>query len=144
MQVNTGWGVKVHKGDGLFFSVSQPRMFRYDFGSTGAAFKDSPSFFIMTGTKWPLSEKLTLYPSALIRLAKDVPISYDVNVVANMNGKLEAGLGYRGNESIGMRLGVQMTKVFYLGYVYELPTSKISMMTSQTHELALRMRIAKK
>ena len=69
---------------------------------------------------------------------------YDVNVVATINGKLDAGLGYRGNESVGIRLGVQMTKLFYLGYVYELPTSQISMMTSQSHELALRMSISKK
>jgi type IX secretion system PorP/SprF family membrane protein len=144
MQVNTGWGVKVYKGDGLFLSVSQPRMFRYDFGVGGGAYKDSPSFFVMTGTKWQVSEKVTFYPSALFRLAPDVPLSYDVNLVANVNGKLDAGLGYRGKESIGVRLGVQMTNVFYLGYVYELPTSQISKMTSQSHELALRMRISKK
>ncbi len=144
MQVNTGWGIKVYKGDGLFLSVSQPRMFRYDFGNGGAAYKDSPSFFVMTGTQWMLSEKVTLYPSALIRLATDVPVNYDLNVVANVNGKLDAGFGYRGHESVGIRLGVQMTKVFYLGYVYEIPTSQISKMSSQSHELALRMRISKK
>jgi type IX secretion system PorP/SprF family membrane protein len=144
MQVNTGWGVKVYKGDGLFLSVSQPRMFRYDFGASGAAYKDSPSFFVMTGTKWPVSDKLTLYPSALIRLASDVPVSYDINVLANMNGKLDAGLSYRAGESIGIRLGVQMSKLLYLGYVYELPTSQISKMTSQSHELALRVHLAKK
>lgn len=144
MQVNTGWGVKVYKGDGLFLSVSQPRMFRYDFGAGGGAFKDNPSFFVMTGTKWMISDKLTLYPSALLRMAADVPMSYDVNLVANINSKLDAGLGYRGKESVGIRLGVQMTKVFYLGYVYELPTSQISKMTSQSHELALRMGISKK
>jgi type IX secretion system PorP/SprF family membrane protein len=143
-QVNTGWGVKVYKGDGLFLSVSQPRMFRYDFGPSGGAYKDSPSFFVMSGTKWPVSDKLTLYPSALIRLASDVPVSYDINVLANMNGKLDAGLSYRAGESIGIRLGVQMSKLFYLGYVYELPTSQISKMTSQSHELALRVHLAKK
>ena len=98
----------------------------------------------MTGTKWPVSEKVILYPSALIRLATDLPVSYDVNVVANMNGKLDAGLSYRGGEGVGIRLGVQMSKVFYLGYVYELPTSQISKMTSQSHELALRVQLAKK
>lgn len=144
LQVNTGWGVKVYKGDGLFLSISQPRMFRYDFGSAGSAYKDSPSFFVMTGTQWPVADKVILYPSALLRLAADVPLSYDVNVVANVNGKLDAGMSYRGGESIGIRLGVQMSKVFYLGYVYELPTSQISKMTSQSHEFALRARLAKK
>lgn len=61
-----------------------------------------------------------------------------------MNDKLDAGLSYRAGESIGIRLGVQMSKLFYLGYVYELPTSQISKMTSQSHELALRVRLAKK
>ena len=144
MQVNTGWGVKVYKGDGLFLSVSQPRMFRYDFGEGGGAYRDSPSFYVMSGTKWRMSEKVTLYPSFLMRLATDIPVSYDLNLVANLNGKLDAGLGYRGNESVGVRLGIQMSRAIYLGYVYELPTSQISMMTSQSHELALRMSISKK
>ena len=47
------------------------------------------------------------------------------------------------NQSLRRDL-VQMSKVFYLGYVYELPTSQISKMTSQSHELALRVRLAKK
>ena len=46
-------------------------------------------------------------------------------------------------ESWGIRLGVQATKRTYIGYVYEMPTSVISKVTNQTHELALRFFILK-
>jgi hypothetical protein len=44
----------------------------------------------------------------------------------------------------GVVRSIKSAQALYLGYVYELPTSQISKMTSQSHELALRVRLAKK
>jgi len=63
--------------------------------------------------------------------------------MANLRGSLDVGLNYRHQESWAIRLGVQATKRTYIGYVYEMPTSVISKVTNQTHELALRFFILK-
>ena len=141
LSFNTGWGLKINKGDGFFVSVSQPRLFKYDLGS--GSYKDVAYFYTMVGTKLPISEHVVLYPSALIRTAKDVPLSWDANVYAQLNKRFDVGLNYRHQDSWGVRLGLQATKKIYVGYVYEMPTSAMSKMSVQSHEIALRYSLTK-
>lgn len=149
IQPNLGWGLRIaKKGDGFFFSLSQPRILKYDFGTYNGAFKDVAYYYAMAGTKIGLGgqvetanglkSRVTLYPSILFRLATNVPLSYDVNLTANIKDKLDIGASYRREDSYGFRLGVQATKKIYVGYVFELPISEIRKTTSQTHEMALR------
>lgn len=140
LKFNTGWGIRVQKNDGFFVSVSQPRLLKYDMGS---GFKDVAYFYTMVGTKFKASNQLTFYPSVLFRAAADVPLSWDANLMANLSGKIDVGLNYRHQDSWGIRAGVQATKKIYLGYVFELPTSQLSRVSVQSHELALRYSFGK-
>jgi len=133
---NTGWGLKLSKGDGFFVSLSQPRLFKYDLGS--GSYKDVAYFYTMVGTKIKINENIKLYPSALIRSAKDVPLSWDANLNAHINNRFDVGFNYRHQDSWGVRLGVQASKKIYVGYIYEMPTSAMSKMSLQSHEIALR------
>lgn len=140
---NVGWGLKFSKGDGLFVSVSQPRILKYEFSGNGA-FKDVVYTFAQVGTKVALTDQVHVYPSALIRMGKDVPLSFDLNINANLSKKLDVGVTYRNLDSYGLRLGVQISNTLNLGYVFENPISQISKISSQTHEFALRFTIKPK
>ncbi len=140
LKFNTGWGLRISKGDGFFVSVSQPRILKYDLGS---GYKDVAYFYSMVGTKVKASDKITLYPSMLFRTAGNAPLSWDANVTANLNGKFDVGLNYRHQDSWGVRAGVQATQKLYVGYVFELPTSQLSRVGVQSHEIALRYSFGK-
>ena len=140
LKFNTGWGLRISKGDGFFVSVSQPRILKYDLGS---GYKDVAYFYSMVGTKVKASDKITLYPSMLFRTAGNAPLSWDANVTANLNGKFDVGLNYRHQDSWGVRAGVQATQKLYIGYVFELPTSQLSRVGVQSHEIALRYSFGK-
>jgi type IX secretion system PorP/SprF family membrane protein len=140
---NVGWGVKIAKGDGFFFSLSQPRLLKYEFSGNGA-FKDVVYAFAQMGTKIRINEQINLYPSTLFRFGKDIPLSFDANVNANLSKKLDVGLSYRYLDSYGIRLGLQVTEGIYLGYVFENPISQISKISTQTHEFAIRFSIKPK
>jgi type IX secretion system PorP/SprF family membrane protein len=145
MKTNTGWGVKLSKGqDGLFFSIAQPRVLNYDFGPQNGAYKDVAYYYAMAGTKVKLNEAVNLYPSALARLSPDAPTTWDVNLTANILNKFDVGASMRSQDSYGARLGVQVSPKLYMGYVYEVPTSAMSKMASNTHELALRFYVFNK
>jgi type IX secretion system PorP/SprF family membrane protein len=143
-QPNLGWGLRFDHGDKFFVSLSQPRMLKYDFGNQNTAYKDVPYFYSMLGTRIKVSDQIRLYPSVLLRMAKDVPLSWDINVTARLVDKLDAGISYRNQDSYGFRLGLQATKKIYVGYVYEMPISQISKVSNQTHELVLRFSILPK
>lgn len=145
MKTNTGWGIRLSKGqDGLFFSIAQPRVLNYDFGSQNGAYKDVAYYYAMAGTKVKLNEAVNLYPSALARLSPDAPTTWDVNLTANILNKFDVGASMRSQDSYGARLGVQVSPKLYMGYVYEVPTSAMSKMASNTHELALRFHVFNK
>jgi type IX secretion system PorP/SprF family membrane protein len=143
-QPNVGWALRFDKGEKFFVSLSQPRMLKYDFGSQNTAYKDVPYFYSMVGTRVKLSDQVIVYPSMLLRMAKDVPLSWDINLTARLINKLDAGISYRNQDSYGFRLGLQATKKIYVGYVYEMPISQISKVSNQTHELVLRFSILPK
>lgn len=149
-----GWGIQLAKvNNGFYFSFSQPRMTKFSFGDKNGGFQDVAHNYAMVGTKVELGEKvqtargafsqITLYPSVLLRFAKDVPTSTDLNLNANLRGLLDLGLGLRAKESYGIRLGVQATNKVYLGYIYEVPTSNLSRLGSASHELALRFNLSR-
>ncbi len=148
---NLGWGVMFSKNnDGLYFSLSQARLARYTFGDKTGAYKDVPYFYFMTGTKIPVGGKVTtkdgqevnrftLYPSVLFRIANDVPVNADINLTGNFRGKIDLGLSLRSSNSYGIRVGLQASPKLYLGYLFETPTSALKSVTTQTHEIALRL-----
>ena len=139
MMFNMGWGVRIaRKNQGFYASVSMPRILKYDFGNKSGGYKDASYVYVMLGNKIEINDDLTLYPNAMARIATDAPISWDAQLMANLKQKLDVGLTYRHQDSWGLRLGVQASKKMYIGYVYEMPTSEISLVSNQTHELGLR------
>ncbi len=155
IQPNAGFGIRINKGDGFFASFAMPRLGKYNFGQYNGAFKDVNYIYANVGTRIKLGgeittkqgdvvSRVTLYPSVMARIAVDVPISWDVNLQANLKGKLDLGVSYRREDSWGLRAGIQATKKYYLTYVYEKPISDLAKVTSQTHEFGVRMFIFKK
>ena len=148
---NLGWGLMLSKkDDGLFFSLSQARLAKYTFGDKNGMYKDVPYFYFMTGTKVAIGGKITnkngesfnrftLYPSVLFRAAHDVPVNADINVTGNFRGKVDLGFSLRSSNSYGIRVGVQASPKIYLGYLFETPTSAMKSLTTQSHEIALRL-----
>lgn len=138
---NTGWGIRLGNDKGTYFTLSQPRLLKYDFGEKSGAYLDVPYFYSSLGTQISLGKNVSLLPSILFRLAKDVPVSYDINLLSQWKQKLDLGFSYRNKNAIGIIVGFHATSRIYLGYIYENPISALSQVKLQTHELALRFRV---
>lgn len=144
VKFNTGWGLRLGNKKGTFVAISQPRVISYDFGNVSGGYKDVTYHYINAGSIISLSNFITLMPSFMARIAKDVPVSWDVNVMSRLGSSFEAGLAYRHKDSYGARLGIQASPKIYLGYIYEMPISSLSKATMQSHEIAIRLSIFKK
>jgi type IX secretion system PorP/SprF family membrane protein len=144
VKFNTGWGLRLGNAKGTFVAISQPRVISYDFGNVNGGYKDVTYHYVNAGTTMKLSNFITLMPSFMARIAKDVPVSWDANVMSRFGNSFEAGVSYRHKDSYGARLGIQASPKIYLGYIYELPISALSKVTAQSHEIAIRLSIFKK
>jgi type IX secretion system PorP/SprF family membrane protein len=138
---NTGWGVRFNHKGGFFASLSMPRVLSYDFGGFSGAYKDVTYLYVNAGTTVRVNDQLSFSPSFMARAAQDVPLSWDVNVMARIGKAFDAGLAYRHKDSYGLRFGMQANPKIYLGYIYEMPISGLSKVSNQTHEIALRLSI---
>lgn len=142
---NLGWGVNLSFKN-TFISISEPIMFRYNYGDydKNKNYKDNAHYYVMLGTSMTISKSIQLKPTIMMRATPNVPISADINLLANIQEKLDVGLSYRNNNSLGIQLGYLSFKKYYIGYIYELPTSEFRPTSVQTHELALKYLFAKK
>lgn len=144
-QPNLGWGVNLSFKN-TFISISEPIMFRYNYGDydKNKNYKDNAHYYVMLGTSMTISKSIQLKPTIMMRAAPNAPISADINLLANIQEKLDVGLSYCNNSSLGIQLGYLTFKKYYIGYIYEFPTSEIRPTSVQTHELALKYLFAKK
>jgi hypothetical protein len=97
----------------------------------------------MVGGNYKINDLISINPNALIRLAADLPNSWEVNVTANLMQLVDFGVGYRSMNSFSTNLGVNFNSKIYLGYLYEMPTTEMSQVSNQTHEIVLRYRLIK-
>lgn len=144
LKPNTGWGLHFSHRNGTFVAVSQPRVLTYDFGNLSGAFKDVAYYYVQGGTSFQATSGIVLRPSAMLRLASAVPMSWDVNLVANLQDKIDVGMIYRDKISYGARIGVPFSKKVYVAYTGEFPLSTLNPIGVQTHELALKISLFEK
>ena len=60
------------------------------------------------------------------------------------NDFIYGGLGYRTGVGLIARIGVNIRKMFFVGYAYEAPMQNIARYGSGSHEIALGLRLCKK
>lgn len=142
---NLGWGINLSYKN-TFISISEPVMFRHNFGEydTEKKYRDNAHYYLMAGTSFAISKTVQLKPTVMVRATSNVPISADINLLASVQEKLDFGFSYRNNNSLGIQIGYLLLKKYYIGYIYELPTSEIRPSSLQTHELALKYSFTKK
>jgi type IX secretion system PorP/SprF family membrane protein len=101
---NLGWGVNLTYKN-TFISISEPIMFRYDFGDfdKNKKYKDNAHYYIMLGTSIVISKSIQLKPSMMFRATSNAPLSVNINLLANIQEKLDVGLSYRNSNSLGIQ-----------------------------------------
>ena len=120
IQLKGGWGLLVYSKN-LYLGVSQP---------------------ILGNVKF-LNAKWDFRPNLVYRYVKAFPTYLNMTAMFTYDKKIDLGLDYQLQGSIGAILGVEINKALYVGYGYSFPTSKLSRITSQTHEIAVRVRFGK-
>ena len=140
-------GVYYKKQDGLFMGFSVPQLFNkaLDFDPTLAktAFTTlARHYFVVAGYSYPLNEKMTIEPSAQIKLAPSVGPQYDVSLRAIFNKMFWVGGSFRTEDALAAMVGLDMPK-WYIAYSYDLTTSSIRNVSAGSHEISLGLKIFK-
>ena len=142
---NIGAGVYLHS-DKLYFGVSVPNFFetkRYDDNSF-AVNKERMNYYIIGGYVFDLSSSLKFKPAFLSKIIEGAPLQLDVSGNFLIYDKLTLGAAWRWDAAVSFMAGFQITDGLYIGYGYDLETTKLRRYNSGSHEIFLRFELFKK
>lgn len=93
---------------------------------------------INAGYQFRLSEKLSLLPSANLRIPPKGPISLDLNLMFDINNAIGLGVGYRNTDAVIALVNIKIKEQFSIAYSFDYTLSHIQIGAQNTHELSLR------
>lgn len=142
---NLGAGVYLHS-DKLYLGASVPNFFetkRYDDNDV-AVYKERMNMYFIGGYVFDLSPSLKFKPAFLTKIVEGAPLQLDVSANFLINEKFVLGAAWRWDAAVSAMAGFQITDGLYIGYGYDLETTKLANYNSGSHEIFLRFELFKK
>jgi len=139
---NFGVGLYFHS-DNTYIGISAPNILEtqhFDrYASTGAnshVAKEELHYYLIAGHVFDLSGTVKFKPSLLTKVVQGAPLQVDVSGNFLINEKFVAGVAYRWSAAV--------SDSWFIGYGYDLETTRLSNYNSGSHEIFLRYELFNK
>ena len=136
---NVGAGLYLFS-DKTYFGLSVPNFFesyRYNDNNVEIT-KEKMHFYFIAGHVFTLSDNIDFKPAVLSKIVEGAPLQADVTANFLFFDKLTLGAAYRWDASVSALAGFQISDSWFIGYGYDLETSKLANYNSGSHEIFLR------
>jgi type IX secretion system PorP/SprF family membrane protein len=136
---NVGAGLYLFS-DKTYFGLSVPSFFesyRYNDNNVEIT-KEKMHFYFIAGHVFTLSPNIDFKPAILSKIVEGAPLQADVTANFLFYEKLTLGAAYRWDASVSALAGFQISDSWFIGYGYDLETTKLSNYNSGSHEIFLR------
>ncbi|WP_438965253.1 PorP/SprF family type IX secretion system membrane protein [Flavobacterium sp.] len=141
---NVGAGLYFHS-DKTYLGLSVPNILEtkhFDQSSTSnsASFvaTERMHYYFIAGHVFDLSPSLQFKPAVLTKMVQGAPLQVDVSGNFLINEKLTLGVAYRWDAAVSAMAGFQVNDSWFIGYGYDLETTKLGNYNSGSHEIFLR------
>ncbi|MFI0429973.1 type IX secretion system membrane protein PorP/SprF [Mariniflexile sp. HMF6888] len=141
---NIGAGIYLYSNNS-YLGVSVPNFFEaehYDDNSI-AIYKERMHLYFIGGYVLNLNPNLKFKPAFLTKLVQGSPLQLDLSGNFLFNDKFVLGAAWRWSASVSAMVGFQVSDNIYIGYSYDLETTKLVHYNSGSHEIFLRFEILK-
>ena len=136
---NVGAGLYLFS-DKTYFGLSVPSFFesyRYNDNNIEIT-KEKMHFYFIAGHVFTLSDNIDFKPAVLSKNVEGAPLQADITANFLFFDKLTLGAAYRWDASVSALAGFQISDSWFIGYGYDLETSKLANYNSGSHEIFLR------
>lgn len=129
--------------DDLFAGLTVKQAVQNSFKALGDEAKLTPHYYLTAGKKIQSEayDDFAFLPSTMIRFSPMTPPSIDLNLLVEYQGEVAAGLSYRNTDAVAAMLRFNLLKYFFVGYSFDLTTSKVRLNSANTHEITLGFNI---
>lgn len=142
---NVGAGVYFHS-DKLYLGASVPNFFetkRYS-DNDFVVNKERMNFYFIGGYVFDVTESLKFKPAFLTKVVEGAPLQLDVSGNFLINEKFVLGAAWRWSAAVSLMAGFQVSDGIYIGYGYDLETTRLRRYNSGSHEVFLRFELFKR
>jgi type IX secretion system PorP/SprF family membrane protein len=137
---NIGAGVYLHS-DKTYVGLSVP-----NFIETKNSYNDNVqtisreriNYYLIAGHVFDLSSNVKFKPALLTKLVTGAPLQVDVSGNFMFYDKFVLGVAYRWDAAVSGLAGFQITDGLYIGYGYDMETTRLRHYNSGSHEIFLR------
>jgi len=147
---NVGVGVYLHSRNS-YVGLSAPQLLETKHfdkyastGSTSHVAKEKINYYLIAGHVFDLSSNLKFKPALLTKLVQGAPLQVDISGNFMINEKFVVGAAYRWSAAVSAMVGFQATPSWYIGYGYDLDTTRLENYNSGSHEIFLRYELFNK
>lgn len=142
---NIGAGVYFHS-DQSYVGLSVPHFLetnRYDDNAIQVT-KEKMHFYLIGGHVFDLSQSLKFKPAFMMKAVEGAPLQLDLSGNFLINEKLTLGVAWRWSAAVSAMAGFQITDGLFIGYGYDMETTKLENYNSGSHEIFLRFELFNK
>ncbi len=142
---NFGAGVYLHS-DKLYLGLSVPNFLQDSKYSDNdvAVFQERMNFYFIGGYVFDLSPSIKFKPAFLTKVVKGAPLQVDASANFLFFDKLMLGGAYRWDAAVSALAGFQVTDGLFVGYSYDMETTRLRSYNSGSHEIFLRFELFNK
>lgn len=147
---NIGVGMYYHS-DNTYFGISAPNLLetkhfdRYaGNGSNTHIATERIHYYLIAGHVFDLSANVKFKPSILTKVVQGAPLQVDLSSNFLINEKFVAGVAYRWSAALSAMVGFQASDSWFIGYGYDLETTRLANYNSGSHEIFLRYELFNK
>lgn len=141
---NIGVGLYLHS-DNTYVGISAPNFLetkhfdRYaDTGANSHVAKERIHYYLIAGHVFDLSGTVKFKPSILTKMVQGTPLQVDLSANFLINDKFTAGVAYRWSAALSALVGFQVSDSWFIGYAYDMETTRLANYNSGSHEIFLR------
>lgn len=136
-------------GTGLYYytsswyaGLSVPQLLSYDPNSSLTGSKPSmhhpvPHYYATGGIVLGKNDDIKFKPSFLVKYVKGAPVQFDLNLNILFNEIVWVGGSYRNGDAVSIIFEYELSRKLRLGYAYDYPISKLSTVTTGSHEIMM-------
>lgn len=139
---NFGAGAYFHS-ERLYVGLSVPNFFetnRYRDNSV-AVYKEKMSYYLMGGYVFDLAPGIRFKPAFLAKSVEGAPLQLDISGNFLVSEKLTLGAAWRWSAAVSAMAGFQITDGLFVGYGYDMETTRLQRYSSGSHEIFLRFEL---
>ncbi len=128
--------------ESYYFGISVPnlipnRVYSGDIHS-GSIIDTSYECFIIGGYAFQINYDTRFKPAMLVKIVEGSPVSIDTSANFLFYERFQLGLSYRLKDSFSITAGFDVTENVFVGYAYDLTSSRLRLATSGSHEIILK------